>query len=266
VGVHRAISALRHQWGLDRGLVAQYFAWLGRFLVGDWGQSFRTGQPILFEFVHRFPASATLGFGGLAIAVLLAVPLGFFSARRPRGVADMTTRALNVLHQSVPSFWLGLILLWFLGVKLQFIRPFTGESLDRFLLPLLIVGFYSLGALARVYRAELIAVTREPFFITARAKGLSEAQALWAHGHKAALYTMVLAIRPEFAWVVGGTAVMEVVFALPGISQFLVQSVAARDYFVLQAYVVVIAAWMLVVNLVVTALLRLLDPRTSPQQ
>jgi peptide/nickel transport system permease protein len=255
------VEALHRQWGLDQGLVAQYFAWLGRFVAGDWGQSFRTGQPILVEFVRRFPVSAVLGFGGLAIAAALAVPLGFLSARRPGGAADMLARALNVLHQSVPSFWIGLVLLWLLGVKLQLIRPFADEGPGRFALPILIVALYSLGALARVYRAELIAVTHEPFFMTARAKGLSEVRALWAHGHRAALFAMVVAIVPEFAWVVGGTAVIEVVFALPGISQFLVQSVAARDYFVLQAYVVVIAAWMLGVNLAVAAALRWLDPR-----
>lgn len=255
------VAALRRQWGLDQGLAGQYLSWLGRFLVGDWGVAFRTGRPILNEIVERLPISAALGFGSLALASLLAVPLGFFSARRPGGVADILARASNVASQSIPSFWLGLILLWTLGVKLQLIRPFSGDPWTRLGLPILLLSFYSLGSLTRVYRTELLAAAREPYFITARAKGLSETQALWSHGHRAALFAMIAALGPEFGWVVGGTAVTEIVFALPGISQFLVQSIGSRDYFVLQAYVVVIAAWMLLVRVGIDAALRVLEPR-----
>ncbi len=255
------IGALRRAWGLDLPLAGQYLSWLGRFLTGDWGLSFRTGRPILREIVERLPVSAALGFGSLAVACVLAVPLGFLAARRPGGVADSIARAINVLSQSVPSFGLALILLWTLGVKLQLIRPFSGDIGPRLVLPILLLAFYSLGSLTRVYRTELLAAAREPYFTTARAKGLSETRALWSHGHGAALFAMVAALGPEFGWIVGGTAVTEVVFALPGVSQFLVQSIGARDYFVLQAYVVVIAAWMLVVRTGVEGTLRLLEPR-----
>jgi ABC-type dipeptide/oligopeptide/nickel transport system permease component len=255
------VEALRRQWGLDRDLARQYLAWLGRFLIGDWGVSFRTGRPILTEMAERLPVSAALGFGGLALAFAAAVPLGFLSARRPRGAADWLTRGLNVLTQSVPSFWLGLLLLWTLGVKLQLIKPFASEGGTRLLLPILLVSLYSVGSLARVYRTELLAASREPYFLAARAKGLGTTRALWSHGHRAALFAMVAATAPEFAWVIGGTAVIEVVFVLPGISQFLVQSVAVRDYFVLQAYIVTIGGWMLLVRLGLEAALRLLEPR-----
>jgi ABC-type dipeptide/oligopeptide/nickel transport system permease component len=255
------IGALRRQWGLDQNLAGQYLSWLGRFLTGDWGVSFRTGRPILREMLERLPVSAALGFGGVAIASALAVPLGFLSARKPRGFADHLARAVNVLTQSVPSFWLGLILLWVLGVKLRLIRPFSGDTWTRLALPILLLAFYSLGSLTRVYRTELLAAAREPYFMTARAKGLSMTRALWSHGHRAAMFAMVAAMAPEFGWVVGGTAVTEVVFALPGVSLFLVQSVGARDYFVLQAYVVTVGAWMLLVRLGIEATLRQLEPR-----
>ena len=146
-------------------------------------------------------------------------------------------------------------------MKLQLIKPFSGDTWTRVALPILLLAFYSLGSLTRVYRTELLAASREPYFMTARAKGLGETRALWAHGHHAALFATVAALLPEFGWVIGGTAVTEVVFALPGVSQFLVQSIGARDYFVLQAYVVVIAAWMLLVRACVAAALRMLEPR-----
>lgn len=255
------IAALRRQWGLDQSLAHQYLAWLGRYLVGDWGTSFRTGRPILTEIVERLPVSAALGFGSLALASLLAVPLGFLSARRPCGITDTLARAMNVLSQSVPSFWLALILLWTLGVQLQVISLFSGETWTRLVLPVILLSFYSLGSLTRVYRTELLAVSREPFFVAARAKGLSPSRALWAHGHRSALFAMMAALAPEFGWVIGGTAVTEVIFALPGISHFLVQSIGARDYFVLQAYVVVIAGWMIVVRIAIEVVLRRLEPR-----
>lgn len=255
------VGALRRQWGLDEALPLQYLRWLGRFLSGDWGVSFRTGRPIATEMLQRAPLSATLGLGALALALALAIPLGFFAALRPGGSVDRLSRGLNVLSQSVPSFLLGLLLLWLLGVKLQLLRPFSGDPWTRLLLPTGLVALYSAGTLARVYRAELLAVVRQPYFLTARAKGLGETRALWAHGHGAAFYGVVAALVPEFAWVVGGTAVTEVVFALPGLSQFLVQSIGARDYFVLQAYVVLVACWMLLVRLAVDVILHRLEPR-----
>jgi peptide/nickel transport system permease protein len=258
------IGALRRQWGLDRNLIQQYLAWLGRFASGDWGVSFRTGRPILTEMLDRLPVSAGLGFGGIALASVLAVPLGFLSGLRAGSVADHAVRAVNVLTQSVPVFWLALVLLWLLGVKLQLMRPFAAEGAARFALPVLLLAVYSLGSLASVYRTELLAQRGEPHFLAARAKGLSEPRALWSHAHRAALYSLVAAVGPEFGWVVGGTAVAEIVFALNGIGQFLVQSVSARDYFVLQAYVVVVAAWMVLVRFGIEASLRLLEPRLRP--
>ena len=256
-------AALRAAWGLDRPLPEQYVRWLWRFLGGDWGNSFRTDLPILSEFVQRLPYSATIGFGGLGIAVLLSIPLGFASARRPRGFANLASRALSVGGQVVPSFWLGLVLLWFLAVELRVIQPFFGGPAEQLVLPTLLVAIYSVGSLARVFRNELLATTSQQFFRTALAKGLTHTAALRRHGMRHAFFGYLAALVPEFAWAVGGTAVVEIVFAVPGISLFLVESIAARDYFVLQAYVMVIAVWMLLVHAVSMGLRRLLDPRIA---
>lgn len=255
------LDALRRDWGLDRTLAHQYGAWLMRFLVGDWGVSFRTGRPILSEMLERLPVSAALGFGGLTLAVLVSIPLGFLAARSPGGLADGLARGINILGQSVPAFWLGLLLIWGLAVKLQVVPAFAAEGGGRLLLPVLLVALYSVGPLARIYRTALVDAARQPYFLASRAKGLGYTQALWKHGHRAAAFALVAALAPEFAWVIGGSAVIEVVFALPGISQFLVQSIAARDYFVLQAYVMMLGGWMLSVRLVLDVVLRLVDPR-----
>lgn len=256
------VAAMRAQWGLDEPLLFRYFRWLEGFVTGDWGRSFRTGEPVFNEFLERLPMSLSLGLAGLILANLLAIPLGFFAAAHPKGVVDRFSRALSVFVQSVPAFWLGLILLWVLGVQLRWIRPFSQEW-SAVLLPVLLIALHSVAVLARVYRRDLRETAARPHFRTALAKGLSKRQALWRHGHRSALYALLAAVRSEAGWVIGSTATMEILFGLPGISQFLVQSIAARDQMVLQAYVMVIALWMLMMNGGVHLATRLLDPRLA---
>ncbi len=256
------VAGLRAQWGLDRPFPERYGAWLARFLQGDWGISFRTGEPVLAEFRQRLPLTMTMALAGLALAPLLAVPLGFLAALRPRGLADRATRGLAVFVQAVPAIWLGLILLYILGVQLRWIRPFTRDW-TGLVLPIALIALHALAALTRVYRRDLLEVTRQPFFRTALAKGLSRAAALWRHGHAHALYAMISAFRAEASWAVGSTAALEVLFGLPGIGQFLVESIAARDYPVLQAYVMVVAFWLLVLNAGVALCLAAMGPRSA---
>lgn len=254
------IADMRAEWGLDLPVLQRYLHWLCHFVVGDWGRSFRTGEPVSTEFARRLPLSLAMGMGGLMLAVLLSVPLGFFAALKPHGIADRFSRGLSTFVQAVPAFWLGLILLWVLGVHFRIIRPFsTGPS--AYALPVMLIALHSLGVFSRVYRRDLVNVTIQPYFRTALAKGLSRRQAMWRHGNRSALYAVTSAVRSEAGWAIGSTAALEVLFSLPGVSQFLVQSISARDYAVLQAYVMTLAVWMLVVNGAVQAALRLLDPR-----
>ncbi|MBU1315942.1 MAG: ABC transporter permease [Alphaproteobacteria bacterium] len=254
------IAAMRAQWGLDQPLLSRYLGWLAGFVTGEWGRSFRTGEPVFREFLQRLPVSLSLGLAGLALASLLAIPLGFFAAARPMGIVDRFSRALSIFVQSVPAFWLGLILLWVLGVQLRWIRPFSNDW-SAVVLPVLLIALHSVAVFARVYRRDLRETAARPHFQTALAKGLSDRQALWRHGHRSALYALLAAVRSQAGWVIGSTATMEILFGLPGISQFLVQSIAARDQMVLQAYVMVVAIWMLVMNGGVHLAMRLLDPR-----
>ncbi len=257
-----AIADLRAAWGLDRSLGGQYVAWAARFLAGDWGVSFRTDRPVLTEFAERLPVSLAVGLGGLALAAVTAVVLGLSAAARPGGAADRATRLLAVLGQSIPAFWTALLMIRLFGVELRVLRPFLGGDVERLVLPVLLVALYSAGSLARVMRRELLATAGTPWFRTAMAKGLTRGQALRRHALRPALGGLLAALVPECGWAVGGTAVAEVVFALPGISAYLVESVAARDYFAIQGYVVAVAAWMTVVHLAAAVLRRAIDPRT----
>jgi peptide/nickel transport system permease protein len=256
------IAALRTEWGLDLPLAERYVRWLASFVSGDWGRSFRTGEPVLAEFAARLPLSLGLGVSGLALASALAIPLGFAAALQPDGVADRMSRLLAIGVQAMPAFWIGLLAIWLLGVHLQVIRLFSGGP-AIIALAACLIALHATAVLARVYRRDLIAQTAEPYFRTALAKGLSRRQAVWRHGHRSALYAMLSALRSEAGWAIGTSATLEVLFGLPGVSQFLVASISARDYFVLLAYVMCVAMWMMAMNAGLSLAMRRLDPRVT---
>lgn len=256
------VAALRHGWGLDRPLPVRYVQWLSGFVQGDWGRSFRTGEPVRLEFMKRLPLSLFLGLSSLCLAIALALPLGFAAALKPGGIADRFSRLLSVFTQSTPAFATGLVLIWVLGAQLRWIRPFSNDGASL-TLAVMLVALHSTAVLSRIYRQGLAAAMGQPWFITARAKGFSERRALWRHAHPSAFYAVLAAIHSEAGWVIGSAAAMEILFGLPGISQFLVQSISARDQMVLQAYVIVVALWMAIVGLAARLLSLRLEPRLS---
>ena len=256
------LAQIRIQWGLDRPLAMQYLTWLGGFVIGNWGTSFRTGEPVARSLLERLPLTAAIGFGGLALAFMAAMPLGTLCCRRPS--IDATVRAVAVGVQSIPIFVLGLLAIWLLAVEWQLIKPFSGTEMPRLLVPIGLIFLARLGRLTQLYRRALIEAAGEPFFRTALAKGFTPAQALATQARRFGLLTLIGALVAECGWAIGSTAVVEVLFGLPGIGQFVVQSIAARDYPVLQAYVMLTAAMMAVVNLAAHAARLVLDPRQRP--
>lgn len=256
------IARLRQEWGLDRPLPLRYLHWLAGFLSGDWGVSFRTGEPVRQAFLVRLPLSLGLGAAALALATTLSVPLGFAAALRPGGAADRLSRVLVIVVQAVPAFWLGLLAVWLLAVEFRLIRPFSGGP-AVVALACLLIALPPMAMMARVFRRALLAAAREPWFRTALAKGLSRRAALWRHCGRPGFYALVAALRSEIGWMIGATATLEVLFGLPGVSQFVIQSVPARDYGVLLAYVMVVASMMALANLAIAAILQLIDPRAA---
>lgn len=256
-------AALRAAWGVDRPVAAQFIDWLAGLVQGDLGRSFRDGRPVTADFAARLPWSVAIGMGGQAAGLALALALGFRAALHPGGPADLITRALAVLSQCLPAFAVGVVVLWLLAVELRLIRPLTGGALQRLLLPMALVALFSAGSLARVARAAFAEVRAAPWFRTALAKGLSPAAALWRHGRRHVALTLLAVLVPEIAWVIGGTAVAEIVFGTPGLSERVVAAVAGRDYPVLQAYAAFTAATVLVARLAAGLLADRLDPRRA---
>ncbi|SNY93151.1 peptide/nickel transport system permease protein [Cohaesibacter sp. ES.047] len=256
------VAALRQEWGLDQPFLIRYFNWLLGFVTGNWGRSFQSGQLVFAEFLERLAISFLLGFCGLALAGIMAIPLGFFAALKPGGVVDHFSRTLSVFVQTVPAFWSGLVLLWVLGAKLHWLRPFS-QDVETLFLAICLIALHSTAVFARVYRKALRDCITAPYFATALSKGLTRRQALWHHCNKSALFALFSAVHSEAGWVIGSTATMEILFNFPGISQFLVKSIEARDQMILQAYVMVVALWMVLISVLVKVIQRWLDPRVS---
>ena len=255
------IAAYRAQWGLDDSLAVQFGLWLQGFLTLDWGTSFATGTPVSGELLQRLGWSAGIGFGGLLTALMLGSCLGFFAALQPGGVADHLSRAMAVAGQALPAFAVGVIALWLFSAELQWIQPFSGGAVERLLLPVALVAFFSIGSVARLVRAGFQETIEAPYLKTALAKGLAYRGAVWRHGRRRATIGLLAGLAPDLAWIVGGTAIAEIVFGVPGLSERVIEAVAARDYPVLQAYVALVALWIIVGLQVCAAARRALDPR-----
>ncbi len=255
------IRSLQTEMGLHEPILVQYGTWAGSFLTGEWGQSLRTRRPVADEILGRLPWSAAVGGGGLVVASMAALVLGLLAALRPRGTVDRVTRALVIGTQAVPSFLVAIFLSWLLAVQLGGLRIYTGTMAERVVLPLLLVALYSLPALTRVVRMAFLLAGAQPYFQTARAKGRGQAAALIQHAGRPALLALLAVLTSQASWAIGGTAVAEMVFAIPGVSQLVVESVASRDYAVLQAFVMLVACAMIVVHASAELGRNLLDPR-----
>ncbi len=257
------IATYRAAWGLDRNLGEQFAVWLQGFLTLNWGQSFVTGQAVVDELLPRLGWSVAIGFGGMAGAILLGSGLGFLAALRPGGLSDRLSRLFAIGGQALPAFAVGLIVLWILAAELHLIRPFSGGVVERLVLPIALVSFFSVGSISRLVRIGFKEVRQAPYLRTALAKGLSLEAALWNHGCRHTAIVLLAGVAPDLAWIIGGTAVAEIVFGVPGLSERVVAAVADRDYPVIQPYIALVALWLVIGLRLTTVLRRALDPRVD---
>ncbi|MCY6379997.1 ABC transporter permease [Hoeflea prorocentri] len=255
------VAAYRQAWGLDHSLIEQFFIWLKGFVTLDWGVSFVTGGSVSNELAPRLAWSAAIGFGGMIAAICFGTFLGFRAALHPGGMADSLSRSMAVAGQALPAFAVGLLALWLFAAELRWLLPFSGSTVERLVLPVALVAFFSIGSVSRLVRTGFAETAAAPFMRTALAKGLSRKTALWRHGGRQAAIVLVAGIAPDLAWIVGGTAIAEIVFGIPGLSERVVDAVSSRDYPVLQSYIALVALW-IIFGLHLCALLRhTLDPR-----
>ena len=265
------LEALRIAMGLDKPIVVQFWYWLQHMLQGDLGQSITNGQAVLPLIVDRFKVSAIIVLAAVFLAALLAVPGGLLAAWKQNRVADLAIVSSATLLLSIPSFWLGMIFLLVFGAKLQWLPvvgyvPFSqdaGQAMFYVILPIATLALIETGVLTRMSRASAIEVLRLEYVMHARAKGLKESRVLLRHVLPNAFAPTWTVIGLTLGNLLGGIAVLETVFTLPGLGRLMVDSIFSRDYPVIQGCLLMTALIYVLVNLVVDLCYPLFDPRVS---
>lgn len=265
------VQQMREELGLDKPIPVQFFIWLGNLATGDLGVSIRTQEPVLPALLERFSVTATLVFLAVSMAVMIAVPAGMIAASKQNSRTDFAIVLVAILKLSLPSFWVGLILLLFFGVYLQWLPTVGYVELSTdfglgvlyLIMPVISLALTEIAGLTRMMRSGTLEVLRLEYVTHARAKGLSEAAVLSRHVFKNAFAPALTMLGLVMASLLGGAAVTETVFSLPGIGKLVVDSIYARDYPMLQGALLLIAGVYVVVNLLVDLLYGFFDPRVT---
>lgn len=254
-------ATMREALGLDRPLPMQFLIFMANALQGDFGQSYQWQSAAMPLLLDRLPATLELALAGLVFALLLAVPLGVVSAMHRGGVIDRSAKLFAMLGQAVPGFWIGLLLILFFAVKLQWLPAFGRGGLGNLVLPAIALGWYPVAAMTRTLRSAMLDILDSDYVRMERAIGLPERWIVWRYALRNAMVPLATMIGVYFANMLGGAFVIEVVFAWPGVGRAVVDAVFARDFPVVQAGVVLAAVVFVVVNLVVDLSYGLIDPR-----
>jgi peptide/nickel transport system permease protein len=263
------LAEMRRLFGIDRSLPARYAEWLGEALRGDLGRSFVTRRPVVSEIMTAFPVTLQLTAASLLIALAAGVPLGILVAVRRGSASSMGISLLVLLGLSIPSFWLGILLVLFASLYLQWFPP-QGlvllwvqplEALKQLLLPSLALGL-ALGAMVmRMTRSCILEVLSQDYVRTARAKGIAEALVIGHHALRNALIPVVTLVGLQFGYLLGGAIVIEEIFSLPGMGRLVLRSIAQRDFPLVQGVLLLAGTGVVVLNLCVDMLYLALDPR-----
>lgn len=265
------IARLKIQYGLDKPIAVQFFYWAANVLKGDFGYSITNGEPILPLILERFRVSSVIVLVAVGAATLIAVPGGLFAAWKQNSITDVAIVGAATLLMSMPSFWLGLLFLLIFGLKLGWLPVFGYvpmsenfvEALKYIVLPTATLILIEVGVLTRMARASAIEVLRLEYVMHARAKGLSEQRVLLRHVLPNAFAPTWTMIGLALGNLLGGIAILETVFTLPGLGRLLVDAIFARDYPVIQGCLLFTALIYVLVNLVVDLFYPLFDPRVT---
>jgi len=255
------IALVRRAWGLDRPLPVQYGVFLGNLLRGELGRSVASGVPVSVEIAARYPSTILLAAASMGVAIAVGGTAGIISAQRPYSWWDNGAMVLALLGVSTPAFWAGLMLMLLFSVILGWLPASGMGSLRHLVLPAVTLGMAAAGIIARQTRSSMLDVFGQDYIRTARSKGVAEPAVTYRHALKNAVIPVVTIIGLQFGTLLGGSVIVESVFAWPGMGRLLVDAILVRDYPIVQAAVLLFAATFAGINLLVDLLYGLLDPR-----
>jgi peptide/nickel transport system permease protein len=255
------IAFVREMYGFDRPFLVRYADWASRAVTGDLGYSYYLRTDVSGIILSHLPVTMTLGACALGFALVLAIPLGVLAATRPNSMIDRLALTLAVVGQALPSFWFALILILWLGVRWQLL-PITGtESWLNFIMPAVTLGYYVTPAIMRLTRAGMLEVMSSDFIRTAHAKGLRPPVVLFKHALRNAIIPVVSLSAVQFGFMLGGSIVIETIFAIDGLGHLAWASITRSDFQVMQGIVLVLACFYILLTFLADLLNAFLDPR-----
>lgn len=255
------IEAIRHEWGFDRPFLVQYFMWLGKVLRGDMGRSVISQLPVAYLIKARLPYTLKLNFWATLLGLGIAFPLGVLAASKRQTWIDYAASAFALVGMSMPGFWLSLVLIIVFAVKLNWFPTSGTGTWAHYVLPAAALGFSWAASLMRMVRTSLLEVLKEDYVRTARAKGLREKIVLVKHALRNALIPIVTVLGTWLAYMVVGTVIVETIFAWPGLGRLLTTALMQKDFFLVQAIILMISVAVVGANLLVDVLYAVIDPR-----
>ena len=263
------LDSLREKLGLNRPFPEQYLSWLSNVLSGNLGESLRSHTPVAEDLAARIPVTVELGIIGFLISLLIAIPLGVYSAVRQDTLSDYIARSIAIAMLAIPGFWLGTLAITLPAIWWRWTPPLRytqltddpAKNLLQMVLPAAILGIGLSGAIMRLTRAQMLEVLRHDYVRTARAKGLAERFVVVRHALKNAIIPVLTLLGLQVSVLISGTVVLESIFVLPGMGRYLLENVSNRDYPAVQGVILIFAIVLIASNLVVDILYAWLDPR-----
>lgn len=283
------IEEVTREWGLDQPIIVQYWQFVSQAVQGNFGESMRYGEPVTQLVIERLPATVELALASLLVAIIIALPIGVYSAIKHNSMWDHSGMTVALIGISLPNFWLGIMLIFFLGGQLNLLPvagrltygvnvvPVTNlmlvdaliagdlaafwDALKHILLPAITLGTSFAAIITRISRSSVLEVIRQDYITTARAKGLSERTVIWKHTLRNALITIITILGLQLGALLSGSVITETVFSWPGIGSLLIQAITTRDYKLAQGVIFFFAMVYFFVNLIVDLLYTWVDPR-----
>ena len=255
------IQEFRVKMGFDRPWFVQYASFVGNALHGDFGNSFVRHQPAFEVITDKLPATIQLASAAFVLSLLVSIPLGVLSAMNPHKAIDRIATVLAIVGQSIPGFWLGILLILFFGVYLKWL-PISGSGTwQQLVMPAVTLAAFPIARNMRLTRSSMLDVMQRDFVRTARAKGISETRVVYSHVLRNSLLPIVTAIGLEAGFLLGGSVITETIFGWPGVGREIVSAIGSKDFYVVQAGVIMLALIFSAVNLLIDIAYSWIDPR-----
>lgn len=264
LGMHatpQALTLLRHTLGLDKPLLVQYWTFISNAVHGNLGVSLASNQPVAKLIAQRFPATAELAFSGMLLGILFGIIGGVLAARFKGTWMDSGVTTVSVLGMSVPTFWVGMLLIMVFSVHLAWLPVAGGIGIPSLVMPAVTLGLVTSSVTSRLARSGMVEALSAEYVRTARAKGIKEWRILFKHALRNSLIPLVTVFGLQLASLLGGTVIIESVFDWPGMGLLAIQSIEARDYPTVQGVILVLGVFYVVINLLVDVLYGVIDPR-----